>query len=302
MEIDKKGIGSIELAVAMLLSGSIGVFVIKSGQSPGNVVFFRCATAFALLIPYCVLSGVFKKQHLNFKSLLTILLSGVLMITNWVLLFKAFALTSMSWATIVYHINPFLVIIGGAVFLRQPISREGVLWTCVAFVGLLLVSNVLSDTQGVARSELMGLILVLVASSMYAGTILLTKKLANVPPTLIVCLQTGIGTVLLAPFLDTNHLPVNTSQWADVITLGVVHTFILYWLVFSAYQKLDVTTIAVMSFIYPVSAAVLDYLVFGHVFTVMQVVGGVIILLSTLALKLNWRLFAKRPEKVRTPL
>ncbi|RSR53464.1 EamA/RhaT family transporter, partial [Acinetobacter baumannii] len=38
----KRKVGTLEMVVAMLLSGSIGLFVIKSGQSPFNIVFFRC--------------------------------------------------------------------------------------------------------------------------------------------------------------------------------------------------------------------------------------------------------------------
>ncbi|HBO4577440.1 TPA: EamA/RhaT family transporter, partial [Acinetobacter baumannii] len=49
----KRKVGTLEMVVAMLLSGSIGLFVIKSGQSPFNIVFFRCLISALCLIPIC---------------------------------------------------------------------------------------------------------------------------------------------------------------------------------------------------------------------------------------------------------
>ncbi|EHU2365050.1 EamA/RhaT family transporter, partial [Acinetobacter baumannii] len=49
----KRKVGTLEMVVAMLLSGSIGLFVIKSGQSPVNIVFFRCLISALCLIPIC---------------------------------------------------------------------------------------------------------------------------------------------------------------------------------------------------------------------------------------------------------
>ena len=37
--------GALEMAVAMILSGTLGVFVIESGQGAVTVVFFRCLFA-----------------------------------------------------------------------------------------------------------------------------------------------------------------------------------------------------------------------------------------------------------------
>ncbi len=53
----KRKVGTLEMVVAMLLSGSIGLFVIKSGQSPVNIVFFRCLISALCLIPICYFYG-----------------------------------------------------------------------------------------------------------------------------------------------------------------------------------------------------------------------------------------------------
>jgi drug/metabolite transporter (DMT)-like permease len=51
---------------------------------------------------------------------------------------------------------------------------------------------------------------------------------------------------------------------ADLLTLGIVHTGIMYQLLYSAIQKLPTPITGSLSFIYPVVAIVVDNLVFGH--------------------------------------
>ncbi|EXH60318.1 hypothetical protein [Acinetobacter baumannii] len=59
----KRKVGTLEMVVAMLLSGSIGLFVIKSGQSPVNIVFFRCLISALCLIPICYFYGHLALLH-----------------------------------------------------------------------------------------------------------------------------------------------------------------------------------------------------------------------------------------------
>ena len=52
--------GMLEMAAAMLLSGTLGYFVLKSGQSAENVVFFRCLFGAVFLGLYCLARGFFR--------------------------------------------------------------------------------------------------------------------------------------------------------------------------------------------------------------------------------------------------
>lgn len=281
---------SIELFIAMLISGSIGVLVVKSEQPAINVVFFRCAIAFLCLAPYCYFRGLIHSNYWTPRILIPISVAGILMISNWVLLFMAFPLTSISLATLVYHINPFIVMVLGAVFLRQNVTRNDVAWAGLAFVGLALTVNSGSGLAFPSGSEAYGLLLVLIASSLYAGTVILTKLTKDVSPAFIVLVQTGIGALILLPFTDLSESPKTVQQWGLILTLGVVHTFILYCLIFSAYQKLSIAVISIFSFIYPLSTIVFDYVFFNHLINAWQGAGALLILLGTVGIKLGWNI------------
>jgi drug/metabolite transporter (DMT)-like permease len=55
--------------------------------------------------------------------------------------------------------------------------------------------------------------------------------------------------------------------WRYLLILGIVHTGIMYQLLYSAIQKLPTPITGSLSFIYPLVAMVVDYLVFHHALT-----------------------------------
>ena len=50
--------GRLEMIAAMALSGTIGYFVVESGQGVWNVVFFRCLFGALSLFAYCSAKGM----------------------------------------------------------------------------------------------------------------------------------------------------------------------------------------------------------------------------------------------------
>ena len=212
----KRKVGTLEMVVAMLLSGSIGLFVIKSGQSPVNIVFFRCLISALCLIPICYYYGHFKKVYFGKKELFLMVTSGLLIIFNWVLLFAAFPKTSISLATIVYHVNPFVILFLGALVFHEKLNKNDVLWTIIAFIGLIVIIGL--GSASVNTNELVGLGLVLIATTLYSISVLITKKLSNTPPLLIVFIQTLSGAIAMTPFMSVfeNRRSVNNGcLWSD---------------------------------------------------------------------------------------
>ncbi|MCY6970780.1 DMT family transporter [Acinetobacter baumannii] len=293
----KRKVGTLEMVVAMLLSGSIGLFVIKSGQSPVNIVFFRCLISALCLIPICYFYGHFKKVYFGKKELFLMVTSGLLIIFNWVLLFAAFPKTSISLATIVYHVNPFVILFLGALAFHEKLNKNDVLWTIVAFVGLIVIIGL--GSASVNSNELVGLGLVLIATTLYSISVLITKKLSNTPPLLIVFIQTLSGAIAMTPFMSVFENPPIGQQWLFVVGLGVLHTAFLYYLLYSAIKKIPLNNIAILSFIYPISTIVIDYFFFDHVLTSTQVLGAGLILLGVLGVKLHWNIFAVKKVGIR---
>ena len=177
----------------------------------------------------------------------------------------------------------------GALFLGERPSRGKLAWSVVAFAGLLLVLR-LTDTAGAGGAAyLSGLLLGLGAAALYGITAVIVKRLKGIPPQVLALVQVTLGAVMLLPMADFNALPAAPLQWGYLVALGVIHTCLMYILMYSAIQKLPTTSTAALSFIYPAVAILLDLVVYGHRMDATQVVGVALIFLAAAGVSLNWQ-------------
>ncbi|MER6028132.1 DMT family transporter [Streptomyces sp. NPDC001851] len=282
--------GAIELTLAMVLSGTLGVFVIESGASPFNVVFFRCLFGTVALGLYCLVRGFFKNHGFTPKKLGLAALGGAFIVFNWAFLFKSYQGTSISVATVVYHTQPFYVMLLGSLIFRDKITASKVGWLGVAFAGLVLVAGVsASDLTGSGDSAyLAGLGYALLAAVFYGVSTLITKRVTGVKPHLVALVQLVLGIFLLLPFTTLSETKNLGSGWGWLVGLGVIHTCVMYVLMYSSYQKLPTPKIAVLAFVYPAVAMLMDWAVYGHSVSLLQALGIPMIVAASLGINLGW--------------
>ncbi|MFC8274800.1 DMT family transporter [Streptomyces sp. NPDC057271] len=283
--------GTLELTLAMVLSGTLGIFVVESGAAPFEVVFFRCLFGAVALGAYSLARGYFTGHGFTPRKLGLAALGGVFIVFNWVFLFEAYEATSISFATVVYHTQPFFLVVLGAVLLRERITAARLGWLGVAFVGLVLVSGIRpGDT-----ASLKGLGLALAAAVLYALSTIVTKRITGVRPHLVALVQVLVGLPLLLPFVDTGDMEGIGAGWGWLVGLGLVHTGLMYVLMYAAYQKLPTAKIAVLAFTYPAVAMVADWAVYGHHIGLVQALGVPLIVLASLKVTLAARTPAAAP-------
>lgn len=275
--------GNIELTAAMVLSGTLGIFVVESGASPFNVVFFRCLFGALALGVYSLVRGFFTGHGFTARKLGLAALGGAFIVFNWVFLFEAYEATSISFATVVYHTQPFFLVVLGAAVLRERISAAKLGWLAVAFAGLVLVSGIRpGDT-----ASLKGLGFALAAAVLYALSTIVTKRISGVRPHLIALVQVTTGIPLLLPFADFGEAARLGAGWGWLAGLGIVHTGVMYVLMYAAYAKLPTARIAVLAFTYPAVAMVADWAVYGHHIGLVQALGVPLIVLASLRVTLS---------------
>lgn len=273
-----------QMSLAMLISGSIGAFVLLSGLPVTEVVFWRCLIGALTLFIFIRAS----KQPFSPLTKVTLALAiagGIALVVNWLLLFAAYSRISIGLSTVVYNTQPFmLVLMGMALAERVSLVKWG--WLFLAFAGVvILLSGEL--TSGHSAQWFSGIVLALSAAFFYALTAIITRKLSGIAPQHIAFIQVLTGVVLLLPLTDR---PVFSADypWLILLTLGIVHTGVMYQLLYSAIQKLPTPITGSLSFIYPVIAIVVDKLVFGHSLNATQLMGGVLILFAAAGNNLGW--------------
>lgn len=212
--------GSLEMVAAMLISGTIGWFVLVSGQPVLEVVFWRCVFGAITLLLICAAMGFLKPGVLTRTTFLLAVTSGMAIVGNWVLLFASYSKASIAIGTAVYNVQPFMLVGLAALFLGEKITVPKMTWLSLAFLGMLAIVSAHGNGQGGAGEYLLGIVLALGAAFLYAVAALIIKRLSGTPPHVIALVQVTTGILLLAPWVGGEGLPDETSALASLLTLG----------------------------------------------------------------------------------
>lgn len=287
--------GSLEMTAAMLISGTIGWFVLVSGVPVLDVVFWRCVFGAATLLLICAGFGFLRPGILTRTTFLLAVLSGVAIVGNWVLLFASYSRASIAIGTAVYNVQPFILVGLAALFLGEKITAQKLFWLAVSFLGMLAIVSAHGEQGQGGGDYLTGIALALGAALLYAIAALIIKRLTGTPPHLIALIQVSTGVLLLAPWANFSALPQQPEAWASLVTLGMVHTGVMYVLLYSAIQRLPTAVTGALSFIYPIAAIFVDWFAFGHRLELLQWLGVAAILLAAAGMQQGWGIKVRRP-------
>lgn len=293
MSLTQRRQGAITLASGGLLMGTMGVFVVEARLDALTLVFFRCLFGFMSLAAYCAWKGFFTRAHFTRRTVVLALVSGVLMVTQWVGFFDAIHRTSIAVATVVFHVQPFWVVLMGAALFNERLGADRLGWIATAFAGLVLASGV-AATENLHghTSYLIGVGEALVGSLLYASVTLIAKGLGNLRPHLLTLVQCAVGVVCLPFIAPLGATHIGPMQWFWLVGMGVLHTGLSYVLIYGALPKLSTPVIAVLLFVYPLTAIVVDALVYGRALSLPQLGGMALIVVASLGVNLGWPLLS----------
>lgn len=284
--------GTVEMVAAMLISGTIGWFVIFTGQPVIQLLFWRCVFGAATLLIVCLVTGTLVGK-LTLRQVGWAALGGAAIVLNWFLMFESFSRASISVAIAVYNTQPFILVGLGAIFFSERITATKLAWLGIAFAGVLLIVYGRPSAAAYAApasAYVAGVLMALGAAFFYAVTAIVTKKLGNTPPHLIALIHVCVGTLMIAPFADLSNLPTEGRAWRDYVVMGVVYTGLVFALLYGAIQKLPTQSVGALSFLYPIFAMVVDFIAFDHRLKPLQFVGSAAILFAAAGMTLGWSL------------
>lgn len=289
---------AITYTFAMLMLSTLGVYVQEAGLDPVTTVFFRCAIGAALLAAYCGWKGMFARANMTPRALRLAVFSGLLMVVNWVTFFEAIRRIGIAVATIVFHVQPFMVLLLGALLLRERLAANKLAWVTLGFGGLALACGVRFD-EPMDSNYLIGIASTLTGALAYAGVTLTTKSMRGTPPHLTALVHCLTGALLLGFFSRMPEGGLTLAQWGWLGALGLVPTAMAYVLIYGATPRMETAAIAVLTFVYPAAAVLVDYVVYGHLISPAQVTGFALIVLASLGVNLDWR-FRTWPRRAGT--
>ena len=268
-----------------LLLGTLGIFIEEAGQPALTAVWFRCFFGLLALTLWFTVSSRWSELRLSRRDAALAISGGLLMVLSWVLFFEAVPRISMSVATLVVHVQPFLIMVIGSVWLGERVSRRQWGSALVALLGLGLATGVLDQvlgSQNAGSMDLRGLALALGAALAYALAPLLLRRAHGASSLVMAWWQCVAGTVALAWWPLMQGWPAPGPAWGWLVGMGVVHTGLAYVLLYTGVSRLPAGRMALLQFVYPASAIVFDALVYGRTLSGIQLTGGSLLLASLL--------------------
>jgi drug/metabolite transporter (DMT)-like permease len=249
------------MVLAMALSGTIGLLVVESGLPVLWVVWLRCILGGLGLAAWVLWSRQWVRPQA--KEWAWLLAGGLALVLNWLSLFHAYHYSGIAVSTVVYHVQPFVLLVLTAMVQREPLPLRRLPWLLLALLGVALSSGLMAVDHGAL--EWKGIALALLAASLYAVATLATRKLPRIAPAQIAMLQMLLSALVLWPLVaGARDVAVFSGRaWTAVLVLGLVHTAWMYTLMYTAFQRLMAQAIAGLSFIYPAMALLVDLAWFG---------------------------------------
>ena len=270
------------MAAAMLVFGTIGLFVKNIGFPSSFISFARALTGSIFIALFMLFSGHGLDKKSVLKNLKLLIPSGIAMAFNWICLFEAYRFTGVAVGTLCYYMAPVIVVVLSPVFLKEKLTAINVTSVLAAVVGAVLISGVVS---GSAKST-KGILLGLAAAALYSTVVMINKFVKNLSPIETTFVQLLTAAVTMIPYIllteDVTTFVFDRRSVIFTLIVGVFHTGIVYMIYFSSVQKIPAQTTAVFSYIDPVTAIILSAVVLGERLDAVQLIGTFLILAATL--------------------
>lgn len=273
----------IQFILSMIIFGTIGLVVrfidLSSSERALLSSFIGCL--FLTLIFF-----IMKKKfswNLIKSNALFLLLSSIALGGNWVFLYQSYDYTTIANATLGYYFAPVFVMLLSPFVLKEPLSFKKVVCIFVAIMGLVLIVG-----EGVSASktnDILGLSYGLIAAAFYAALLLLNKFIKDMGKLELTIIQLGTTALLLMPYVFSTSgfgmFEVSSSSIPFILILGTVNTGIGFWLFFSGMEKLKGQSIAMLSYVDPFVAILISAIILQEQMTLLQILGGALLLAST---------------------
>ena len=277
MTDDRRVLG---IVLALTSAASFGVMpvltkvVYDDGAEPVGVLAVRFAIAAVVLQ---VLARTRREVRPTDRTLALLAgLGGIGYVGQALCYFFALERISAGLTSLLLYVYPALVVVLGAVVLRDRPRPLAVGCVVVATLGTALTIG------PVAGGQVSGVLLGLAAALVYAVYILVSSRVTDVGPFATAAwVLTASAVVMGVLALATGpRLPSSATAWLALVGVALIGTVVAVTTFFAALALLGPSDTAVVSTVEPVVSIAVAGLVLGERLETLQLAGGVVVLLA----------------------
>ncbi|WP_343311423.1 DMT family transporter [Bacillus atrophaeus] len=273
----------IQFILSMIIFGTMGLVVRYIDLSSSETALLSSSIGCLFLIFVFIIMKKTIPWKLVKANAYILFLSGIALGGNWIFLYQSYDHTTLTNATLGYYFAPVFVMILSPFVLKEQLSVKKMVCIGVAIIGMLLIVG--NGISASGTDDLLGIFFGLVAAAFYAALMLLNKFIHHMGRLEITIIQLGLTALLLLPYVFFTEgfgiFGVSRASVPFIIILGIVNTGIGFWLFFSGMQKLKGQSIAMLSYVDPFVAILISAIILQEQMTIVQMLGGALLLGST---------------------
>ncbi len=276
---DRKSV--VMIITSMLIFGTIGIFRRYIPVSSAFLAFSRGMLGSLFLLAFTRLSHKTAREKLPIRTALWLAVTGAVMGINWILLFEAYNHTTVAVATLCYYMQPTIVMLLSPFLFKEKLTLKKGICAFAAITGMILVSGV-TGGKGLTAGSISGILFGLGAAIFYSAVVIMNKRISGIDSYQKTTIQLFSAGIVMIPYmLLTGGSGSERFDLPTVILLlivGIVHTGIAYVLYFGSMDGLKVQSVAILSYIDPVSALLFSALLLKEPLSAIGMIGAFMII------------------------
>ncbi|NMC35991.1 DMT family transporter [Candidatus Beckwithbacteria bacterium] len=279
----------------------IALPLIKKGYeqtTPMQFLFFRYL--FAVLVSLPILIILWPKIKIKAKHIPELI--GIGLLANFIshiLMYIGLDKTSTVETSLLGSLTPILIVLGGAFFLREKITKNEKIGIIIVFLGSLLVvlEPLFLNGQGLSFDHTLGNTMILANCFTWGGAMLWMKKVAHkyhpLGITLISFIPTTVAYLITLLIMDPKL--VNLDIFSQPIALsaalfqGILGSVLALFLYQYAQREVEASEATLFHYLVPLFSIPLAIIWLHEMPSTLFIIGGLIIIIGIVIAEKRWK-------------
>ena len=263
--------------ISIVIMGSNGIVASFIRLSSIEIVLMRTIIGSIVLVTVCIIHRE-KFKCLRCRSdVIFLILSGLALGSGWIFLFEAYKTIGVSISTLLYYIGPILAMLLSPIFFNEKLTKTKIIGAIVVFIGIILLNGNLKGDV----TKIYGMFCGFMSGILYAIMVIFNKKIKYATGIENTTCQLVVSFVLVFIFLICTtgiHIEIKGKEWIPVLWIGLLNTGLSCFFYYSTITKLPITTVAIFSYLDPVSAVALSAIILKEKLSLVQILAMILII------------------------
>lgn len=248
-------------------------------MTPLQITFSRWFLASFILVAVAAIveKPEWKEALKLWKPLAAMAILGVIGYT--ILVYYALKFTSSTNAALVNTINPAMIAIAAAIYLKEKMNRLQIAGVVLSLVGVFVVltgGNLLEIFQ-VHYNK--GDLMMVVAMGIWTIYSMVGKQIKDIPPITATALTSAMASIIMLPFVIYQSMSITTLSpmaWTGIIYITIFPSVLSFVIWNMGVKEIGANKTGIFLNLIPVFTAIISWAL-GNQITAAQIIGGFVV-------------------------